>query len=176
VTDPETERRLEELSARLRVLEDEKAIREVIADYAFFADSGQHAEWVSNFTDDGTIELVGREATGTYPDVATWVGHEQLQEFIDDPRVHMVIEGRCMHVTTANLRTQVDGDDAVAEAYYVVLVKEADRIVVANAGFTRILLRRVDGDWRIAKRLRHQIGTDVELLRDGHPALHGTRG
>jgi hypothetical protein len=74
------------------------------------------------------------------------------------------------------MRTQVDGDDAVTEAYYVVLVKEPDRIVVANAGFTRIRLRRVDGRWRIAKRLRHQIGTDVEMLRDGHPALHGTSG
>jgi hypothetical protein len=164
------------LEARLRVLEDEKAIREVIADYAFFADSGQHDEWVSNFTADGTIELVGREATGTYPEVARWTGRGELREFIDDPRVHMTLEGRCMHLTTGNLRSRIDGDDAVAETYYVVLVKEGDSIVVANGGFTRLQLRRVDGQWRIQRRLRHQIGTDVALLRAGHPRPNGSVG
>jgi hypothetical protein len=162
------------LEARLRVLEDERAIREVIADYGFFADSGQHDEWVSNFTADGTIELVGREATGIYPEVARWTGPEALRDFIDDPRVHMTIEGRCMHVTTGNLRTRIDGDDAVAETYYVVLVKDGDSIVVANGGFTQLQLRRVDGLWRIQRRLRHQIGTDVALLRAGHPRLNGS--
>jgi hypothetical protein len=164
------------LEARLRVLEDERAIREVIADYGFFADSGQHDEWVSNFTADGTIELVGREATGIYPEVARWTGPEALRDFIDDPRVHMTIEGRCMHVTTGNLRTRIDGDDAVAETYYVVLVKDGDSIVVANGGFTQLQLRRVDGLWRIQRRLRHQIGTDVALLRAGHPRLNGSVG
>ena len=162
--------------ARLLALEDDKAIREVIADYAFFADSGQHDEWVENFTDDGVVELLGGEATGTYPEAVRWSGPEELKQFIDDPRVHMTIEGRCMHLTTGNLRTRVTGDEAVAETYYVVLVREGDRIVVTNGGFTRLRLHRVEGRWRIRHRLRHQIGTDVAALREGHPPLELSPG
>jgi hypothetical protein len=157
------------LTARIQELEDDKAIREVIADYGFYADSGQHDAWVDTFTDDGSIELVGGEATGVYPPLARWAGTAQLRSFIDDPQVHMTIEGRCMHLTTGNLRTYINGDHAVAETYYVVLVRDADKIVVANGGFTRLRLRRVDGHWRIENRLRHLIGTDTSTLTDGHP-------
>lgn len=166
---------LTELLARVRALEDDKAIREVIADYAFHADSGQHDAWVAGFTDDGAVELIGGEATGTYPDAARWIGTDELRRFIDDPQVHMTIEGRCMHLTTANLRTEIDGDDAVAETYYVVLVREGDRIIITNGGFTRLHLRRVDGRWRISLRLRHQIGSDVAQLRAGHPPFGSAR-
>lgn len=159
------------LEARVLALEDDRAIREVIADYAFYADSGQHDAWVGTFTDDGAIELIGGEGTGTYPEVASWTGTAELDQFINDPLVHMSIEGRCMHLTTGNLRTDVDGDDAVAETYYVVLVRDGNRIVVTNGGFTRLQLRRVEGRWRIRRRLRHQIGSDPSLLRDGHPPL-----
>lgn len=161
---------LARLRDRLQLLEDDREIREVVADYAFYADSGQHDEWVDVFTDDGAVVLVGGEATGTYPDVARWSGREELRAFIDDPQVHMTIEGRCMHLTTGNLRTRVDGDSAVAETYYVVLVRTGDTIAVTNGGFTRLRLRRVDGRWRISERLRHQIGTDPAVLRQGHPS------
>jgi hypothetical protein len=103
-------------------------------------------------------------------------GLDELREFIDDPRVHMTIEGHCMHLTTGNLRTEIDGDDAVAETYYVVLVRDGDRIAVTNGGFTRLRLRRVEGRWRIRNRLRHQIGTDVALLREGHPPRGSSAG
>ena len=159
------------LEQRVRAIEDDLALRDLMSRYAFYADSGQHDAWVDLFTTDGEIDLIGGESTGTHANHMRWSGTDELTSFIDDPDVHMSFEGRCMHITTANMRTQIKGDDAAAEAYYLLLLRKADDVVVAHSGFTRLRFRRVDGSWRIRQRLRHTIGTDVAELRDGHPEL-----
>lgn len=81
-----------------------------------------------------------------------------------------------MHVTTANMRTEIDDDDAVAEAYNLLLLRRNEDVVVAHSGFTRLRFQRINGTGRIHQRLRHNIGTDVEELREAHPDLGMTRG
>lgn len=160
---------LHRLDARLRALEDERALRDLVSRYAFYADSGQHEEWVQLFTEDGAVELVGPEATGTYGDHVRFSGHDALRRFIDDPQVHMALEGRCMHLTSGNIRVQVEDDVGIVDAYYSVLLREGDQIVVANGGFTRLTCRRTGSGWRIAHRLRYAMGTAVDVLRTAFP-------
>jgi len=151
--------RIEALEARQRALEDELEIRDLLARYGIYADVGDREGFVGLFTADGGMELHGGEHSGTYPPVVEWEGAEALREFIGDPRVHMRIEGRCMHLPTVNLRTRIDGDRAVAETCSLVIVDEDGRKVLYEAGFTRWRLRREDGHWKIERRIRYGIGT-----------------
>lgn len=168
----------DDLQARVAELEREvdrltaiEAITNLIADYGRAADSGQHDRFVELFTEDGSIELHGGESSGTYPPVVAWQGHEELRRFITDPDVHLAIEGRCMHLPTTSLTVTVDGDSATATSNALVLLVSDDGISIFGAGFTRWSLRLVDGEWRIQRRLRHQIGAPpqvlAELLRAG---------
>jgi hypothetical protein len=151
--------RIRALEARQRVLEDELEIRDLLARYGIYADVGDHDAFVGLFTADGGMELHGGEHSGTYPPVVEWEGQDALREFIGDPRVHMRIEGRCMHIPTANMRTVIDGDRAIAETCSLVIVDEGGAKVLYEAGFTRWRLRREDGRWKIERRIRYGIGT-----------------
>jgi hypothetical protein len=48
---------LEDLRNRLRLLEDERELRSLLARYAFCADLGRSREWVSLYTEDGAVDL-----------------------------------------------------------------------------------------------------------------------
>ena len=63
-----------------------------------------------------------------------------------------------MHVLGANLRTYIDGDEATAEGYSLVLTKAADGRMDVDAGSNKWLLRRVDGRWHIKERVRRVMG------------------
>jgi hypothetical protein len=140
----------------------------VLADYGFYADSGMHEEFVDNFTDDGLLEINGGEPSGTYGAHESWRGRESLLLFINDPAVHLSIEGRCMHVPTLNPRILLTGDTAIAETYSLVLVLSEGQVVINGAGFTRWEFERMQGRWRIARRSRHAIGEATRRLQDEH--------
>jgi hypothetical protein len=151
--------RIEALEARMRQLEDELQIRDLLGLYGLYADVGDHDAFVDQFTADGAIEIHGGDHSGTYGAVEEWRGTAALHEFISDPRVHMQIEGRCMHIPTANLRTSIHGDEATAESCSLVIVAEDGKKVLYEAGFTRWNLRREGDRWRIHRRVRYGIGT-----------------
>lgn len=156
--------RVAELEVRQRELDDERAIRDLIAAYGATADSGQHERFVGLFTQDGTMELFGGEPSGTYPVHVQWQGHDELWTFITDPNVHMAIQGHCMHLPTINLSVRISGDQAVAESCALVLVQDGNRVIINGAGFTRWVLTKIDGRWLIKKRQRHAVGTDAATL------------
>lgn len=66
------------LESRIQAIEGDRALRNLMSQYAFYADSGQHDAWVDLFTPDGEIELVGGESTGTHPATARWAGTQVL--------------------------------------------------------------------------------------------------
>lgn len=160
---PSMAQRLQIVERRVQELEDDREIRELLSRYGFLADSGRFPEFVALFTDDGVMNLVSpRVANG----VARWEGSEALLEFISgskrrpdvaDP-MDLVREGRRMHVLGANLRTYIDGDEATAEGYSLVLTKAADGRMDVDAGSNKWLLRRVDGRWHIKERVRRVMG------------------
>src|ERR1700722_12470905 len=89
---------------------DERAIAAVLALYGHYADTGDHDGFVELFTDDAVIELVGGAPSGVTSDRVTWNGKPEIRSFIEDPEMHMKIEGRCMHLPALNLRTSIEGD------------------------------------------------------------------
>jgi hypothetical protein len=151
--------RVDALEARQRELEDEREIRDLVGLYGALADTGSDEEFLELFTDDAGLEIHGGDHSGTYGALEVWEGKERLREFITDPRVHQRLVGRCMHLPSVRMRTQIDGDDATAESCALVLVREGAEKVVYEAGFTRWHLRREHGRWRIRRRVRYGIGT-----------------
>lgn len=146
------------VEARLRRLEDEREIADTLNLYGHYADTGRHAAFVDLFTADATIELLGGTPDGAHGEREVWTGREEIRAYIDDPTMHMKIEGRCMHLAALNLRIEWDGDAATAHSDSVVLLREDGVTSIYGAGFTTWEMRHDDGRWRIARRVRVAIG------------------
>jgi uncharacterized protein (TIGR02246 family) len=147
-----------DLEARARRIEDEREITEALHRYGHYADTGQHEAFADLFTEDAVIELVGGTPSGAHGDNPSWTGRAEILEYMDDPTMHMKIEGRCMHLAALNLRISIDGDTATAHSYSLVLLREDDVNQIYGAGFAEWTFVRLDGRWRISRRVRTAIG------------------
>jgi hypothetical protein len=143
--------RIEELEKRVRALEDEREIRELLSRYSFGADVYRGESWVSLWTDDGLYDL---------GPTVSYRGRDELMELITGPG--MPPARHAQHHTEGPLIIRVDGDDAVVEGYSITYVKREDVNEVWNLGFSRWILRREGGRWRIAARHRREAGTDEQ--------------
>src|ERR1700722_6140054 len=80
-----------ELESRLRTLEDEREIRDLLARHGYNFDCQRDEEWVELGTEDGVYDLA---STVNYPDGSTrelkqsWTGPSGLREFINHPDGH----------------------------------------------------------------------------------------
>ena len=91
--------RIAELEGRLQRVEDDRAIRELLARYGFNADMGRSEAFVSLYTDDGAIDIsIDRR----------WEGHAGLMEFITGARGAV---GRSMHALGNNLVTHINSNN-----------------------------------------------------------------
>ena len=104
---------LEELEKRVQALEDERSLRELLARYAFNADLGRSEAYVALYAEDGAID-------GAH---ARHEGREELLRFITG-KGHKSIEGRCQHFNCGPDILYIDGDEAVAEGYSFLLLRE----------------------------------------------------
>ena len=173
---------MDELESRIRILEDERELRQLISHYAFRADFGQSEAWVQLWTEDGAYDLgAGRNrASGgsTAPELAQpgrYAGHDDLLWKLICGRGHKLIEGRSQHHTIGPLSFEIDGDSAVAYGYSLVIVQSDTQtrevisgrtgpaINVASANANRWTFARESGRWKIRERYNRQIGT-VEAL------------
>ena len=165
------ESRIHELESRLQELEDDKAIRELLARYGYNADQGRSEAYVNLYTEDGALELSqgpGRLDHGLGPSnpapdrevVVRHQGHEELRRFITDPKGHKVIEGNCLHFMGNNLSTRIEGDNAIAESYNMTLVRRGPEFILYNAAINRWTLSKIDGRWRIKECKRRRPGTE----------------
>jgi hypothetical protein len=154
-----SEEELNEIKTRLRALEDERAIHQLISRYGHYIDLGYEDSWVGQFTDDGAHDLVTIVRNGVgYIGNKRFQGHAELYENIRDPAAHKAMEGRSLHVQDMNLMVSVDGDRAQAESYSMTLLREGDETVVRSAGMIRWTLRRISGRWYIAEKRRRPPG------------------
>jgi ketosteroid isomerase-like protein len=122
---------------RLEGLIDRQAIDQLVAgDYPRALDAHDWDAYLAHFTDDGELTLGPQAAKG----------HDEMRKLLEG-----LGDERIDHVIT-NLSYRIDGDSATGGAYWqdIGLVNGAPGVVVA--GHYDDTLRKVDGEWKFAKR------------------------
>jgi len=117
---------------------DRQAIEQLLAgDYPHALDSRDFDAYAELFTEDGELSLQGNTAKG----------RAAIKQFVSA----LPAEPRVIHPIT-NLSYEIDGNSATGGAYWqdVGLVDGAPGVLIA--GRYEDTLRKVDGEWRIAKR------------------------
>ncbi len=135
---------LDVLAARLQVLEDREAIRELIACYGPLADRGDAQALAALWAEDGTYEIAGFAAAR---------GRAEIAALIDAPYHRELMGDGCAHVLGPVCVT-VDGDSAMAVGHSVVFRHEQGAFSAIRVAANRWTLQReaVDGQWRVRHR------------------------
>lgn len=151
--------RLEYAESRLQALEDEREIRELLSRYGHHADAARDQAYVDLFTLDGAIDI-SMGGDGDYAQGLRFEGTEALWKFITDPKGHHRpgFYGNSMHVQNTNTVVRVDGDDAVAVTYSILIQQVDGEVRIVGAGTNRWTFRRVDERWLISERRRRELG------------------
>jgi hypothetical protein len=139
------------LLARLRVLEDERAILQTLYQYGHAMDYGPDADFIDCFAADGVWDVRMRKAlNGAF----TCVGHDEIaaslgtQTSVRAPALyakHLLIEPRIV----------LNGDEASVQSYFVrIEPRDAGPTqIVASGRYLDHLIRCDDGRWRIIQRI-----------------------
>ncbi len=159
------EARLAALEARVKELEDDRAIRDLLARYGFTADNCQDEAFVQLYTEDGRIKVAANANARKNFGVDEWIeyqDHEGIRAFITHPKGHHspTLYGKSMHLQGNNLVTDISGDEAVVSGYQVAIAVDDAGTRVLSAGNNEWHLRRVDGEWRIKERRGAYLGDD----------------
>lgn len=140
---------LEDLAARLAVLEDERLILQTLHRYGHAIDYGHEQDWVGCFTDDGVFDVRSRSGE-TFICVE---GHDQLLAFI---KGHTRPPAAYHRHFVADALIELDGDEASVDSYFA-RVDAADEgrpsVIVAMGRYRDRLTRCPDGVWRFSLRL-----------------------
>lgn len=152
------EERLEALEARCRKAEDHLAILNLINSYGPLVDSATAEPagelWEKgggyNFTvpGGGTKRL---EAPDEIAGMYSWPGHLDL------------VNTGCAHLT-ATPKVTVDGDEAQAVGYSLVVLREGERWFIWRAAVNHWTFRRTPDGWRIAERFNRALDGSPESL------------
>ena len=154
------EARLAAMEARIQELEDERAIRDLLARYGFTADSCKDEAFVELYTEDGAMKLSGRAASSGEK-VAIWQGKDQVRRFITNPEGHHrpQLYGKSMHMQD-NIVTHLQGESAVANSYQFAVAVDGNGVKMLSAGNNQWQLRKVDGKWLIRERRGAYLGDE----------------
>jgi hypothetical protein len=148
------EAKIEALTARVTELEEERAIRELLARYGYNHDLERNEQAVNLFTEDGVIDLGGGGALMRYE------GRDKIREFVNNPQGHHNPEwhGKRMHLMGNNVVCHIKGDEAVVNNYVVLLGRRGEEIKIESAGNQQTTVKKVKGKWLISERRRRHIG------------------
>ena len=150
---------LDDVVARLRRLEDDRDIRQLIASYGPAVDAGDADAAALLWSSDGVYDVDGWRMQGR-ADVHAMISSEAHQNLVAKGCCHFL--GPCV--------VTVDGDEAVAVCESLVLIRDGDGYRVWRATAHHFALRRNDDRW--------QITTRTSRVLDGNPEAHAllTRG
>jgi 3-phenylpropionate/cinnamic acid dioxygenase small subunit len=133
-------------------VEDELAIRNLIAALALLADSGTVEEYVALFADDARWEMPANPANGVA--ASARVGRAEIAAGVRDRRAAGV-QGpgsNTRHVITT-VHVEVTGaDTAAAQAYFLYFSNTADGPTVTSIGRYADSFVRTAAGWKLAKR------------------------
>lgn len=133
---------LRALAARLALLEDREAIRELIATYGPLADSGDSAALARLWTEDGEYEVVG---------FATARGHAEIAALIDGDYHRALMADGCAHLL-GPVAVAVSGDTALARGHSVVFRHGPSGFAADRVAANRWELVRTAQGWRARRR------------------------
>jgi uncharacterized protein (TIGR02246 family) len=140
----------------LSVLEEKEAIRELMSAYCFYVDNGEFEKFAGLFTADGAFE------TGP---LGKLKGRKAIHDFIA-AHVPRAGEGPARKHCTMNHLIRVNGTEASADSYIVVIRESESGIVASLAGRYEDQLVKEDGQWRFKVRKIHfDIAGDLGLKK-----------
>jgi hypothetical protein len=135
--------RFAQLEARLRLLEDERAIERMIATYGPLVDAGDADATAALWAVDGGYQVAGWWSMHSRADVAAMVRSDDHQR---------LIEHGCCHFLGPAVVT-VTGDDAIAVCDSALFVRAEKGFRVYRAGANHFRLRRAGDSWEITERI-----------------------
>ena len=144
---------LAELADRLRRLEDDRDIRQLIASYGPAVDAGDPNAAARLWATDGVYDVDGWRMEGR-AEVHAMISSEAHQKLVKRGCSHFL--GPCVVTVT--------GDEAVAVCESLVLVRDGDGYRVWRATAHHFALRRIDDQWLITTR--------TSRVLDGNPDAH----
>jgi len=138
----------------ISVLEEKEAIRELMSAYCFYVDNGEFGKFADLFTADGLFE------TGPLGKLR---GRKAIHDFIA-AHVPRAGEGPARKHCTMNHLIRVNGDEAHADSYVVVLRESENEIIASLAGRYEDQLVKENGEWHFKVRKIHfDISGDLGL-------------
>jgi SnoaL-like domain len=160
VSDVDLAQTLADLSLRLAALEDEVAIYRVLARYGPLVDSGSGTEAAALWTADGEYDA----------GIGQWTGREAIAGMVAGRGHQGLIHAGAAHVMGGVPHVVIDGDRAVAVAYFHLHRRAGDEFRVWRVTATRWDLIRDGATWKVTRRVNRLLdGSDDarRLLRDG---------
>jgi SnoaL-like domain len=151
--------RLEVLEARVRLLEDQLAIYQVMAAYGPAADAGATDEAVALWTEDGVYDLHAR----------VMVGHEEIARELEGEWHHGLIGHGSAHIVSMP-KVEITGDRAIATCHSRLYRREGEgeyRVISCSANRWEFV--RGPQGWRITRRVSRQLDGSAE----SHAVLAG---
>jgi len=145
------ERRLDDLAARVQMLEDELAIHRLIVRYGLAVDVGDAEAAAATFAEDGVYDV----------DVGVMRGRGAVAAMVRSER-HQAMVGSCAHQIGPAVVT-VDGDRAVGVGYSRVYLATRAGIHVYRVSTNRWHLERREGTWMIVGRTTRVLGHEDAL-------------
>jgi hypothetical protein len=149
------EQRIAALESRLRAVEDQQALAQLVASYGPAVDSGSADAAAGLWSEDGVFDVVS---------VLELVGHEGIASMVNSDGHQALILNGCGHVLTAP-RIVVDGEQAKGWNYALNIRwdADADRFWIARLSANEWEFARGPDGWRVARR------TNINLDGDAGP-------
>lgn len=147
------------MESRLRKLEDQLAIYQVVNAYGYAVDGLNAAAVGDCYVEDG-VYAVG--------DIGEMKGRERIEAITRDPGHLAYVAAGCAHMSTVP-HVVLDGDHAIATCHTMVMMHGEDGFFVGRLNASRLeLSRQEDGGWKIVRRQNY--------LLDGNPAASALLG
>jgi len=136
------------------IVEEKEAIRDVMSAYCFHVDNGEFDKFAALFAEDGVFEA---------GPLGKLRGRNAIRDFIA-AHVPRAGEGPARKHCTVNHIIRVNGAEAMADSYIVVLRESEQGIIASLAGRYEDVLVKEAGEWRFKVRKIHfDIAGDLGL-------------
>jgi hypothetical protein len=153
-----SEDRITDLEARLRRVEDQLAISNLVASYGPLVDSGDGNGTAALWTEDGVYDV----------DTGTYAGHDGITGMVESEQHQKLVQRGCLHMTSPpSVHVAEDAAVAVTESQLVIRNREGGFDVVRVTAHRWELVRTPAG-WRVERRTSRLLDGSAgprELLR-----------